>query len=664
MPFAISPEERAALEAACEALIPSLQGNGKHEGFWKATAKDFDVAGQILEIIADQNLAEQHEFRQLLGLLNSKVAGLIFGGGWTRFREMPLEDRVAMLRKWMGSRINLLRKAFGTLKKLSMFLHYGSHIDHENPTWAANGYRPLREVAAGPRPAIHPRQFTQDTILDCDVVVVGSGAGGGLAAGVLAEAGLKVVLLEKGPFMAGEDFTQHEVELIRKTYDKQGAFQTADGSVTVFAGACLGGGTTINWTGAFQTPDYVLDEWADAHGLAFATTPAYQACLARVQAATSVNTDNSPHNPQNKALWQGSEKLGDAMHVIARNVVGCQASHGTTACGFCGLGCRGGHKRGTLATYIQRAAARGADIVVGTTVHRILQADGKAAGVEAIHQGPDGRQVTLTGRANRVVLAAGSIHTPALLLRSGIAHAGIGKNLFFHPTVGVTALYAERMEPWLGVMMSAVNKQHQRIDGNYGYWIETPPVHPGVGALAIPWESPAQHKADLLQAAHLASFIVLTRDKFGGRVTIDKAGHPVVDYRLSSYDRDHMLQGIRKAFDIHRLAGARQVYFPHATRKVYNLETSKLGHEDFLAYMPDWGWRANQAAIFTAHQMGTCAMGADPVRHPVDLQGQLRALPGVFVADGSLLPTAAGVNPMMTIMAMADWVVQGMVADL
>jgi choline dehydrogenase-like flavoprotein len=142
---------------------------------------------------------------------------------------------------------------------------------------------------------------------------------------------------------------------------------------------------------------------------------------------------------------------------------------------------------------------------------------------------------------------------------------------------------------------------------------------------------------------------------------LDKSGWPVVDYRLSAYDRGHMLAGIRKAFEIHRAAGAKQVIFPHAQRHSYNIMTSKMSAEAFLERMPKWGWGANQAAVFTAHQMGSCAMGGDAGRHPVDPTGQVRGVQGLFVADGSLLPTAAGVNPMMTIMAMADHVVQGLV---
>ena len=246
--FQFTASQKCALEAACEALIPALEGDPKQASYWQSTASDFDVAGQILEMMSDQNVAEQKEFVQLLRLLDGKLASLIWGGSWTKFVSLPLEKRVKVLQKWRKSRFNVLRKAFGTLKKLSMFLHYGSHKNGQNPIWEASKYPgPLNSPAGKPTPII-PLKIEKETELSCDVLIVGSGAGGGLAAGVLAAKGLDVIVLEKGPLMSGADFSEHEVEVIRKTYDKQAAFQTKDGGVTVFAGACVGGGTTINWT--------------------------------------------------------------------------------------------------------------------------------------------------------------------------------------------------------------------------------------------------------------------------------------------------------------------------------------------------------------------------------------------------------------------------------
>lgn len=657
--FKFTSRQKEALAAACEALIPAFE-NTENTEYWAATAADFDVAGQILDMMVDQNLPEQKEFRQLLELLDGKIASLIWAGKWQKFKDLPLEARSRILHKWMGSRLNVLRKAFATLKKLSMFLHYGSHQNGSNPTWKACHYSgPLHSPAGNPA-KVDTLKLEQDTQLACDVLIVGSGAGGGLAAGLLAAKGKDVILLEKGPLMSAADFNEHEVEMIRKTYDKQAAFQTKDGGITIFAGACLGGGTTINWTGAFNTPEYVLQEWADLHGLAFANTSAFQESFRRVNARFHVNLNNSPHNPQNQALWTGSEKLGDRVESIARNVEGCASDGNAESCGYCGMGCRRGNKRGTLRTYIQDAYAAGARIISGATFQKLHFKGNEVSGGIAQVQSAAGKTIQLEIRAKQVVLAAGSIHTPAILLRSGIQHPSIGKNLFFHPTVGVTGIYDRKIDPSKGVMMSAVNKQHTQLDGNFGYWIETPPLHPGVGALALPWENAAQHKRDLLQSANMAAFIVLTRDKFGGRVSVDAKGNPIVDYQLHAFDRQHMLRGIRKAFEIHQAAGASQVIFPHATRKIYNLQTNKKASSAWLDQMQNWGWKANQGAIFTAHQMGTCAMGTDANRHPVDLKGQLKSHKGLYIADGSLLPSAAGVNPMMTIMALADWVIQQM----
>ena len=658
--FQYTPAQKQALEAACEALVPALKGDGTNVEYWKSTAADFDVAGQILEMMDDQNLPEQKEFKQLLDLLEGKIASLIWAGSWAEFKALPVEKRAKILQKWMGSRFNVLRKAFGTLKKLTMFLHYGSHQKGHNPTWAAADYPGPLKSTAGNRVAIEALQFEEDTTLSCDVLIVGSGAGGGLAAGELAAKGKDVILLEKGPFMNGPDFNEHEAEMIRKTYDKQAAFQTTSGSVTVFAGSCLGGGTTINWTGAFKTPSYVLQEWSDEHGLSFATTPEFQKSFDRVMERSNVNTDHSPHNPQNAALWKGSEKLGEHVECIARNVEGCANDGNADSCGFCGMGCRRGNKRGTLPTYIQQAAKDGARIIANAAFQKLSFENSQVTGGDVLVKTENGKTINLKVKAKQVILAAGSIHTPAILMRSGVNHPGIGAQLFLHPTVGVTGVYDQRINPYLGVMMSAVNKQHMQLEGNYGYWIETPPLHPGVGALALPWESPAQHKRDLLQSGNMAAFIVLTRDKFGGRVKVDAKGNPIVDYTLNSFDRDHMLKGIRKAFEIHRAAGADKVIFPHAKRRVFNLKTNKVSHDAWLDRLPKWGWKANQAAIFTAHQMGTCPMGTDPNRHPVDLDGKVRGYEGLYVADGSLLPSAAGVNPMMSIMALADWVIHAM----
>ncbi|HHG84216.1 MAG TPA: oxidoreductase, partial [Bacteroidetes bacterium] len=438
-----------------------------------------------------------------------------------------------------------------------------------------------------------------------------------------------------------------------------GALVTRDAGVTIFAGSCLGGGSTINWTGSFRTPDYILDEWANDHGFLAAKGSAFRAGEGAVMSALGTNRDHSPHNPQNDALWRGSEVLGNPVEVIERNVVGCQVD-GCKACGYCGLGCRRGTKQSTVRTWLPRATAAGARILVNTTVQCVSSHLGAATGVEGWTRSPEGRRIGIRIRAKRVVVAAGSVQTPALLLRSGLNHPKLGFNLFFHPTVAVAGFYKDRIAPWYGPMMSAVNKAGIRLDGNYGYWVETPPLHPGTAALALPWISGKQHKQDLLRVGNMASFIVLTRDKYGGRVQVDRQGNARVAYALHSYDRAHLLKGVQAAFQIHRAAGASDVIFPHNSRKQLLCNASQVDRDAFLHGMPGWGWGPNQFALFTAHQMGTCALGGDAALHPVAPDGSFRGLRGLFIADGSLMPTSAGINPMIPIMALAHWVGKGM----
>jgi choline dehydrogenase-like flavoprotein len=660
----VSEGQFKALESACDAIVASFPSETDPE-YWASKASDLNVASEILTVIGSLTAEEQKEFLQLLDLLEMRITGLIWAGKWTRFRDLPFEKQQKVLKKWLGSRFNLLRKAFQSIKRLSAFLHYGSSDDDGNPTWKALGYPgPLESdsdrIEPGPLPNIRPLTPQMDMTLDCDVVVVGSGAGGGLIAGMLAEAGHQVLVVEKGPFVSGKGWNQRETEMIRKTYDQQGAFVTKDGGVTIFAGSCLGGGTSINWTGSFPTPDYVLDEWANEHGFTAANSPEYAAALQAAMDSISANTDNSPHNPQNQALWRGSEALGQKIGVIHRNVEGCKEADNGRACGFCGMGCRRGNKRGTLRTWLQRAADKEAQFLVDTTVTRVLKQGDQATGIEAVTRNAVGKPITITVRAKRVVVAAGSVQTPALLMRSGLSHPQLGRNLFFHPTVGVTGIYDEVMEPWYGVMMSAVNKEGIRTNGNFGYWIETPPLHTGVAALASPWISARQHKEDLLRAPHMASFIVLTRDKFGGRVTVDKQGQARVDYQVHAEDRSVMLQGMKAAWELHRAAGAREVVFPHSSHKTIDASVSEAEANRFISGMPGWGWSANQFNLFTAHQMGTCAMGGNPNRHPVDPSGAWRGMKGLYIADGSLMPTCAGINPMVSIMGLAHWIGQGM----
>lgn len=661
VPLSVSPGQFAALQAACDALIPSLDSpDGNASTYWSTKASDLNVAEALLEVMGDQPRAAQKEFLQLLSLMENGFAMGFIGGGFRKFRTLSPEKQVASLQKWSQSRLGLLRKAFSTLKKLTAFIHYGSSPDGPNPSWTGMDYPGPLDETPGEKPRIEPLRVDRAIELTCDVVVVGSGSGGGLVAGMLAEAGQDVIVVEKGPYMAGSDFTNQEAEMISATYDRMGALTTEDVGTNIFAGSCLGGGTTINWTGSFPTPDHVLEDWSRDHGLDFVRTPYYRDVFDQVMTSFSVNADHSPDNPQNDALRKGSEKLGQQVEFIQRNVGGCDVDGGKH-CGYCGLGCRQGHKRSMMRTWLQRAVDADARILVDTEVQRVVVSSGQARGIEALATDANGKTHPVTIRAERVVVAAGSIQTPALLMRSGLQHPQLGKNLYFHPTVAVPADYGQPMRPWFGVMMSTVNKVGMKTDGHFGYWIETPPVHAGLAALALPWKDPVQHKSDLARMVNMANFIVLVRDKHGGHVTVDREGKAIVHYQLHPYDRQHLLAGIADAMRIHAAAGAKEIMVPHNSRTLYRPLTTKITLEDFISQMSRMNWGTNHFNLFTAHQMGTCGMGTDAQRHPCTPEGQFRGVKGLYVADGSVLPTAAGVNPMISIMALAYHIGQGMV---
>lgn len=475
--------------------------------------------------------------------------------------------------------------------------------------------------------------------MEADVVIVGSGAGGGVVAGELACEGHKVVVLEKAGYYADPDFDGLELEGYRRLYENQANLATSDLGVVVFAGSNLGGGTTINWCSSFRTPEKVLFEWERDHGITGISGPELQASFEAITARCHIDTDESQLNPQNAVLVQGAEALGYHWSQIPRNVQGCGD------CGYCGYGCPLGAKQGTLNTYLQDAAEAGAQIVVNARAREVLVRAGRAIGVRA-EVGP----WQLTVKAKVVVLAAGAIHSPVLLVRSGLGSPNVGRRLFLHPTTAVIGEYDRVIEAWRGIPQSAVVDQFVDLDGRgYGFRLETPPAHPGMLSLGLHWTSGSQHKELMTRARHIAAFIVLLREQIGGRVTVNRRGRPAMHYRLSKADAPHMLRGIQEAFRVHTAAGAREMAGPHLA-----MEPFRGGDlERYLAGVEPLGFRPNAYVVFSAHQMGTCPMGGFAGRSVVDPHGEHWDVKNLFVADASVFPTASGANPMLTIMALA-----------
>jgi choline dehydrogenase-like flavoprotein len=623
----LSPRAFAALRAVAATLV-----DGGAEQADLATR----VAGHVAKL---PRAADRAELDLLLKLFESRAVNLCIAGIPRPLSAMTPAQRERYLRGWATSRLPPRRKAFQALKRLVTVTHYTT------PGVArAIGYPgPLGPPPRVPKP-ICPLTIAGDTTLTCDVVVVGSGAGGGVVAAELAAQGKDIVVLEKGGYRNEADYTHQEGEGLERLYDAGGLLATRDLSLVILQGATLGGGTVVNYTTSLATPESVRGEWASEHRLPHFTGPEFTRSLDAVARRIGVNTDHAAPSGRDRVLIRGLERLGWHHGLLPRNVRGCTQDD---ACGYCGYGCRAAAKQSTLVTYLPDAVSLGARIVVDCDVRRVTITNAQATGVEA-------RVGThaLTVRAGAVVVACGSIHSPALLLRSGLSLPALGKFLALHPATAVFGEMDEAVRPWTGTLQAHYSDQFADLDRGYGFKFETAPVHPSLLALAAPWESAAQYADRMGRLAHTALCGILLRDRFGGCVRVDRDGCPVVDYRLSRYDAVHLRRALAGAAELLEAAGAREIWPPLA-RWISYKPGAPRAREEWLARVDAAGWGANQLLLVTFHQMASCRMGASARTSVVDPEHRVWGVRGLYVTDASVFPTASGVNPMLTIMGIA-----------
>ena len=487
------------------------------------------------------------------------------------------------------------------------------------------------------------------TQIDCDVAIVGSGAGGGITAEILADAGLAVVIVEEGPLRSSRDFDMREATAYPALYQESAARKTRDKAINILQGRCVGGSTTVNWTSSFRTPGRTLEHWRTHHGLQGFTPEALAPWFERAERRLSIMPWAVPPNENNDVLRRGAAALGIATAVIPRNVSNC------FNLGYCGMGCPTNAKQSMLVTTIPSALERGATLLTRARAQRVLQQHGRAHGLEvqwldAAGLRPDGRTTVI--RARHYVLAGGAINTPAILLRSNVPdpHERIGARTFLHPTLVSAARFEQRIEGFEGAPQSIYSDHfldNVPIDGPLGFKLEAPPIHPLLFAITSPGYGPA-HAQRMQQFAHTQALLALLRDGFhpdaaGGRVHLRDDSTPVLDYPLT----DPVLDGARRALlamaEIQFAAGAIGVQPVHEDANEYR--TWRDARAAILA-LP---MKALRTRIVSAHVMGGCALSPDPARGVVRPDGVLHTLENVSVHDGSLFPTSIGANPQLSI---------------
>ncbi|MGA2095572.1 MAG: GMC family oxidoreductase N-terminal domain-containing protein [Candidatus Acidiferrum sp.] len=635
----LTPRQQRALQSICDTFAPPT-------GDWPS-ASELGIPGAMAQALdLNPRPGERAQFLQLLDIWDSHLHSLLSVGRWTSFSALPMETRVRVLLSWADSGLGRRRGVFQALRKAVGFLYVmlPGAGGGASPVWSQIGYPgPLGPQKPKPRP-LNPIVSQGDMELSCDVCIVGSGAGGGVAAAVLADAGREVVVLEAGGYYDDADFDGAELGGFQRLYLEGGFAATADQSVGLLAGECLGGGTVINYCTSFRTPDDVRAEWAAA-GVPWFTSEAYTRSLDAICARLSVNSEHNRVSAREQALQRGLGALGWHAAKMPRNVVGCEQGK---ICGYCGYGCSLGAKQSSAKTWLVDAQAKGARLVTETRAQRVRIEAGAATGVEA--RSPKGFRITI--RCKTVVVAGGAIHTPALLLRSGLRNEHIGRHLHLHPVSNVCGVFEEEIRPWEGTMQAIYSDEHRFLTGNYGVKYETTALQPVIAVAVLPWREPEQYRSLLGKLANTTAIGVLVRDRDGGRVSLDREGNPVTQYALSEFDRAHLRSGFIGAARILEAAGARQIFSPHAKWCAY--EPGRSGSlQSFTQAMDAAGWNSGQLALFSFHMMGSARMGSSRKNSATKPDGETWEVRNLFVMDGSSFSSASGVNPMISIEAIA-----------
>src|SRR5215210_4601032 len=515
--------QRAVLQAVCDTAVPAIEREDDPDGFWARTASDVGTPEALEQVIEETMPDEQ---REGLGQLLEGLAELGFLQASQRSREQQLRNLLMLGHDAYAGGQALLG--------LALFLTYGAPDPQtgQNPFWKTLGFPgPVSRAPQAERPLKPLVPEGEELRLEADVCIVGSGAGGGVIAGELASRGLKVVVLEAGGYFDETDFTQLELPAYQEMYWRGGPQQSADQNISLMAGTTLGGGTTINWTNCLRTTPWVREQWAREFGLDGVDGPAYDAHLDAVLESIKANDRCSDLKGTQTRMKEGAEALGCSYHHTTRNVD--PELYDPATAGYIGFGDQSGAKQSTAKTYLADAAERGAELVVRCTAERIITEGGRAVGVQARYANLEVNYTTrVTVTAPRVVVAAGSIESPALLLRSGIGGPAVGQNLRLHPCTAVFGFCDDDQRAWWGAPHALVIDEFANVEDGHGFLVEASQYTTGLGAASLPFVTAEQHKESMERYAHGASVIGLLRDRGGGRVTIDEGGQPLVWYSL------------------------------------------------------------------------------------------------------------------------------------
>lgn len=481
--------------------------------------------------------------------------------------------------------------------------------------------------------------------VEAEVVVVGSGAGGAVSAKEISEAGVDVALLEEGGYLRYPDFNQREEDMYRRLYRDQGAQSTRDLSINILQGRAVGGSTIINNCICFRTPDRVLARWRDEFDLQNLDPGSLQPYFERVEETLGVVPILPAEvNENNQILLEGCERLGYRAGRFSHN------RHDCVGCGYCMLGCAYERHRSVDMNYVPRALDAGCRLYTRCRVDQILIEGGELVGVAGSLLDEDSRQprARFEARAPVVVLAAGAIHTPVLLLASGVANRSrqVGRGLALHPLAASFAKFDRNIDGFVGIPQAAYCNEFETLEDGGGFLIEGIFAMPALFASVCP-SFGADHHELMGNYRQLAGMYAMIQDEGRGTVRLGASGRPIIDYELGEREKGLVRRGLKEVARIFFAAGAQFVTQLLSQPLVLRSE-EEIGKLDDVALHP------NEMALFSAHPQGSCRMHADPSQGPLDGHGEAHDVRNLFVADASVFPTSVGINPQITIMSLAS----------
>ncbi|TKY66734.1 Long-chain-alcohol oxidase FAO1 [Spatholobus suberectus] len=712
-----SAAEMESLASICEVVLPPLpmdalkirkedqadnDSSKSVQSFWKISASRYPIPHEVAEMLMKRSLIEAVILiRVVLWLLATGLGTfllcgfLCLGEKWpyiNNFSNMSLENREKVMQKWLKHRfLTPIRLAFTYIKVLCLFVFF-SWVDEngDNPAWKAIGYevsddekltntsntRPLEKgiietmhesdstiQQSLARKGLNATLDSKTNILKvkCDALIVGSGCGGGVAAAVLSSAGHKVVVLEKGNYFVPQDYSSLEGPSMNQLYETGGILASVDSRVLVLAGSTVGGGSAVNWSACIRTPHKVLKEWSENHKLPFFSSQEYLSAMEIVCERIGVTENCTQEGFQNLVLRKGCQNLGLKVDYVPRN------SSGNHYCGSCGYGCPKGEKQGTQATWLVDAVDKDAVIITGCKAERFLlesnkNGNGRKKKCLGVLAKALSNRVTmkLQIEAKVTISAGGALLTPPLLISSGLKNKNIGRNLHLHPVLMTWGYFPEsnselKGKVYEGGIITSVHKvpaSDSKSDSRA--IIETPLLGPASFASLCPWASGQDFKERMLNYPRTAHLITIIRDMACGQVTTEGR----ISYKMNEIDRENMRAGLQQALKILIAAGAVEVGTHRSDSQ--RLRCSGISENEVQEFLdsvyPVEGSLSlgeNWNLYCSAHQMGSCRIGVNEKEGAVDENGETWEAEGLFVCDASVLPTAVGVNPMITIQSTA-----------